>query len=252
MTVQVLSSLIDKQDASEVVRDRIGELLILNFAEQAQLATAAGEDPNLFAARVFLERANPFEEWLNDPAPGEARRPIVNIMYDSSSYDEAGSNTVERQKATHTYNIDCYGYAVSADVDGGGHLPGDLLATLAVQRCMRLVRNILMAGENTYLQLRGTVWKRWPQSISMFQPALDGRTVQQVIACRMAFDVTCNEYAPQVDGPALELIGYKVFRAGTGELLIDGQVEPGTPGAYVSDSGEVYTDSTDDALTAGA
>lgn len=226
MSVQVLPGLIDKQDNSEIIRDQIAEILILNFDNQAALATAAGEDPDLFSARVFVERANPFEEWLNDPAPGEGRRPIVNVMYDNTNFEEAGSNTVERQKATHTYSIDCYGYAVSADDGNGGHLPGDMLATLAVQRCMRLVRNILMSAQNTYLQMQGEVWKRWPQSITMFQPALDGRTVQQVVACRMAFDVTCNEFSPQFDGEPLELVGYNVFRVETGELLIEGEVDP--------------------------
>lgn len=221
-----IGQLIDKQDSFEIVRDRIGEILKANFTEQETLATGAGEDPLLFTAKVFIERSNPFEEWLNDPDSAD-QVPIINIMYDTSSFDGAGGNNIDRQKTTGTFNVDCYGYAKAED-DGdpdGGHTPGDLAAILAVQRCVRLTRNIIMAGQNAYLQLQGLVWKREIQAITMFQPAIDGRTIQQVVACRIAVSVVFNETAPQVQGQALELVGYQVLRAETGELYIAGEID---------------------------
>lgn len=220
-----IGQLIDKQDSFEIVRDRIGEILKANFTEQETLATGAGEDPLLFTAKVFIERSNPFEEWLNDPDSAD-QVPIINIMYDTSSFDGAGGNNIDRQKTTGTFNIDCYGYAKAED-DGnpvGGHTPGDLAAILAVQRCVRLARNIIMAGQNAYLQLQGLVWKREIQAITMFQPAIDGRTIQQVVACRMAVSVVFNETAPQITGEPMDLVSYEVFRAETGELYVAGEI----------------------------
>lgn len=231
MTVATLPELIDKQDAFEIVRAQIVEILSANMTQQGVLATAAGEDPNLFTARVFEEASNPFEDWLNSPSAPADRRPIVNVMFDNSSADMAGSDVVQRQKTTGSYNIDCYGYAVASDNADGGHNPGDRAATLAVQRCVRIVRNILMSGQNTYLQLRkGTnpdceVWGRWIRAITMFQPAIEGRTVQQVVACRIAFDVVFNEYSPQITGEPAEIIGYTVNRAETGEVLISAEID---------------------------
>lgn len=218
MAIATLPALIDKQDTFEIVRDQIAGILKANATAQEALATAAGNDPELHTFRVFTERANPFDEWVD--APSSPRRPIVNVLYDQQNYDKSGSDILERQKSTATYHIDCYGYAVS-QADGAGHIPGDKAAALAAQRCVRLVRNILMAAENTYLQLRGTVWQRWPQSVSMFQPAIDGRHVQNVVAARLAFDVTFNESAPQVPTETLEELAIDLIRAETGEIYLE-------------------------------
>ncbi len=220
-----IGQLIDKQDGFEVVRDKIVEILAINAAEQETLAVSAAKDPDLFTFRVFEERSNPFEEWLNSPADTTARRPIVNVMYDAASFDQSGSDTVERQKCVATYHIDCYGYAVTANDVAGGHIPGDKAAILNVQRCARLVRNILMAGHYTYLDLRGTVWQRWMQSATMFQPSIDGRTVQNVVACRLSFSVTFNELSPQVTGEPLEIVGWTLTQAETGEILAEAEID---------------------------
>lgn len=219
MSVTVLPNLIDKQDTFEIVRDRIAEILKLNAAEQESLASAAGKDTALHTFRVFAERAQPFAEFLD--APESPHAPLVNIMYDTANFDQSASNISERQKCTATYNIDCYGYARSQPDGSGGQLPGDRDSAYAVHRCLRLVRNILMAAENTYLQLQGTVWKRWPQSVSMFQPAIDGQLVQNVIAARLAFDVQFNEFAPQVPAETLEGVFVDVFRSSDGEILLE-------------------------------
>jgi hypothetical protein len=62
---------------------------------------------------------------------------------------------------------------------------------------VRLARNIIMAGAYTYLGLRGLVWKRFPQSISMFQPQIENRAVQRVVGARLALQVHFNEFSPQ-------------------------------------------------------
>jgi hypothetical protein len=156
MPAQILSLITDR-DNCEVVRDRIAEILLIEVASQKALAAAADplQDPDDWDLRVFTERTNPWDEFL--PCDGDEEHqstatPIVNVWFDTSQFDSRSSDTVERQKATVVYNIDCYGYGVSSDGDVD-HDAGDARAALEAQRAMRLVRKILMAGSYIYLGL---------------------------------------------------------------------------------------------------
>jgi len=215
----MIQSLIDKKDTFEIVRDQIASILTLEVANQMSLAVTAGKDPELWKLRIFTERSNPWEEWLN-PTDTTDKSPIINIWYDNSNFEPSASNISERQATSGIFNIDCYGFGVGANNVAGGHTAGDELAAFEVQRALRLVRNILMASENTYLKLQKTVGRRWPQSINVFQPSLDNRTIQHIGAARIAFNVNFNEFSPQYVPEILELITTTTFRAETGEILI--------------------------------
>ena len=141
--------LIDKQDNFEIIRDQIAAILTTEIASQQALATAAAKDPDEWKLRIFTERSNPWEQYLNNPEADPS--PIVNVWFENDKFDPSGSNIDERQKTEAVYNIDCYGYGVSEDVIAGGHKPGDREAAFEVQKALRLVRNILMAAEYTYL-----------------------------------------------------------------------------------------------------
>ena len=214
----MIPELIDKQDTFEIVRDEIAAILKTEVVNQMALATAGAKDPDDWELRIFSERSNPWEQFLNEQADTS---PLINIWYDNSNFDPSASNISERQKTEAIYNIDCYGYGKATDVAGGGHTPGDKEAAFEVQRALRLVRNILMAAEYTYLGLRGTVWSRWPQSVTVFQPQIDGRTAQQIVGARLAFKVVFNEFSPQVAENVLELVSTKVLRTEDGEIVIE-------------------------------
>jgi hypothetical protein len=216
-----LATLIDKQDNVEVIRDQIAAILVAEVANQMALATLAAKDPDDWKLRIFTERSNPWEQFLDPNNASFDKSPLVNIWVDNMSYDPKASNVMERQKTEAVYNIDCYGYGRSKDVPAGGHTPGDKEAAFEVQRALRLVRNILMAAENTYLQLRGLVWSRWPQAITIFQPQLDSHTVQHVVGARLAFRVVFNEFSPQVVPETLELLSVEVIRAEDGEIVLE-------------------------------
>lgn len=218
----MISGLIDKFDNFEVIRDQIAAILATEVASQKALATAAAKDPNLWNFKVYTERSNPWESYLNDTAE---LTPIVNVWYDNSNFRAATSNIVERQNAEAIFNVDCYAVANSSDNGTGGHTPGDREAAFAVQRVVRLVRNILMAAEYTYLGLRGVVWQRWPQSITVFQPQQDRGNVRPVIAARIGFKVSFSEFSPQISGDALELIATTVKRTEDGQVVIAADYE---------------------------
>lgn len=214
----MIDSLIDKQDNFEVIRDKVAAILVAEVAEQQKLAAAASKNPLPWKLRVFTERFNPWEQYLDKP---NDKSPLVNVWYDNSNFPEASGNISERQKSETIFNIDCYGYATSSDNSAGGHNPGDREAAFALQRAIRLVRNILMAAEYTYLDLRGLVWQRWIQSITSFQPQQGTNPVQDVIAARIALRVGFNEFSPQITPEILELVSVDVFRTEDGQIVLE-------------------------------
>jgi len=213
-----IAALIDKQDNVEVIRDQIAAILAIEVASQMVLATAASKNPDDWELQVFSERSNPWERFLNDQTD---ESPIVNVWWDNSNFDLKSSNIIERQKSEAVYNIDCYGYGKSADDPNGGHIPGDREAGFEAHRAVRLVRNILMAAEYTYLGLRGTVWRRWVQAITIFQPQQDSNQMQQIVGARLAFRVEFNEFSPQIPLETLELLSVDVNRTEDGQLIVE-------------------------------
>jgi len=215
----MIPALINKTDTFEAVRNKIAQILANESASQVALAIAdAQPNPDDWKLRVFTERNNPWEQYDNSPTDIS---PIVNVWFDGSSFDPSSSNVMERQKSEGIFNIDCYGYAES-ESDGIGHKPGDRESAFELQRCIRLVRNILMSSVYTYLDLRGTVWSRSIRSVKVFQPSIDNRQMQQVTGARISFAVVFNETSPQGDeSNTLELVSVDVLRAEDGEILAE-------------------------------
>lgn len=213
-----IATLIDKQDNAEAIRDQIAAILALEVAAQMQLATDAAKDPDDWKVRVFQERANPWEVL---PSKTADESPVVNVWWDNSAFQQGSSNIMERQKSSTVYNLDCYGYGRSRDNPAGGHYCGDQRAAEEAQRAVRLVRNILMAAEYTYLGLRGTVWRRWTDTITIFQPQQDNQNVHHVVGARIAFRVEFNEFSPQVPTETLELLSATVKRTEDDEVVIN-------------------------------
>ena len=217
--------LIDKSDNFELVRDAITAILATEVANQMALAEAAAKDPALWDFGVFEERSTPWEALFDAEEEDVVdETPLVNVWYDNSNFPKDKGDTIERQASDSVYNIDCYAAAVSKnDRTGAGHLPGDRQAALNLQRVIRLVRNILMSGENTYLQLRGVVWSRWIQSINSFQPQLSDRPAIHVQAARIAFAVRFNEFSPQATPETLETVFATVKRQSDGKVLVEAE-----------------------------
>lgn len=233
----LITTRITTPDNSEVIRDRIAEILLVESLGQQDLAEAADppESPDPWVLRIFTEASNPFEEWVLQDEPADAQAfiaPIVNVSLDNAQAEPRGSNKVSRQRCTGTYNVDCYGYGVSKETDEG-HDPGDQRAALEAQRAARIVRQILMAGHYTYLGLpRGAsqfVWGRGVHSLTVFKPAIDQRPVQRVMAVRLQFQVEFNEFSPQVEGEDLEVTSIAIHRKDTGEVVLRTQFGESSP-----------------------
>ncbi len=220
----LITTLIDRPDSFEVVRDQIAAILLVEQQAQQALAIAAGKDPELWKLRVFTERSNPWSEWPDAEDPSEAvnfdTSPIVNVSFDNDTFDKSRGNPVSQQQADGVFNVDVYGYGVSADDGGSGHIPGDAAAALEAARGARLVRSILLAAPYINLGLRGLVGNRWVGSRTSIQPSRGDRPVQHVMAQRIALQVSYLEFAPQWEGVPLELVSIAFKRAETGEIFI--------------------------------
>lgn len=228
----LITTLIDKLDGFELVRDQLGAILLAETTAQQALAVSSSRDPKLWTFRVFVERTDPWGDFIDLPDdldPTHAPLPIVNVWYDGSTYDKSSSNVVERQHAMSTLNIDVYTYGASRDTVEG-HQPGDLQARLDLHRVVRLLRNVVMSAQYTYLAMRGFVWGRWITSIDIFEPPMDVRAAQRVGAARIVLQVDHNEFSPQVPSVPLEGITLSVIREPTGELLFTANFDPSDDG----------------------
>ncbi len=229
MPIDVLQTLINKQDTFEIVRDQLAAILVSEIANQQTLAEEADLNPDDWKVRIFTEQSNPFSvfQCAEGSAP-EDRSPICNIWYDGGDFDMARSNVVEKQLHNMRFNFDIYGFGITREVEGGGHTPGDQVAALETQRALRLIRNILMAGPNTYLQLRGTVWRRMPSSMQMFQPKMNEMPVQNVLGCRLTMLIEGSEYSPQFTPEIVELFTIALKRKEDGEVYLNFEYEYNT------------------------
>ncbi len=209
-----ITTLIDSPDTFEIVRDKIAQILADETANQVALATTAGKpNPEDWALQVYIERATPWDNGQNNDM-------LVNVWYDTASIDESASNTVQSQTMRGTFNIDVIGFAASKSA-GAGHVPGDEAAALVAQRGLRLARNIIMSSFYTYLDLRGLVGQRMPQSISSFQPQLNDRANLHAVGVRLALGVRYEEYSPQYTPAQLLELAIEVQRAEDGKVLAE-------------------------------
>ena len=209
--------LLDKIDNFEVVRDKIAQILADESARQVILAVPP-HDPEDYRLNVYVERACPWETWLSPERVGIDTAPIINVFYESCTFDASASSTFTSQTAQGVFNIDCYGLGLSYETSAG-HMPGDEAAARESHRAVRLVRNILMAAENNYLGLRGIVGRRWPLSHTSFLPQKDVSPMQRVVVTRFVLGVNFLETAPQYEGVDAELLHIDLKRAEDGRVL---------------------------------
>lgn len=224
MNAKILT-LIDKVDSSEVVRDQIAAILLVESANQQALAQGtAGKDPRLWALRLFTEATNAWEQFRAAPDPKKNEdpldfTPIVNVWFDQATTDRSASSQVNRKKVDGVFQIDCYGYGISAAVDGG-HVPGDKAAALESQRAARLVRNILESAHYYNLGLPKLVGDRWIQTVQSTPVQQGAQQAQHVHCVRLTLDASYNEYSPQYSGQPFEGANVALTRIPTGEVVL--------------------------------
>lgn len=105
----------------EIIRDRIGEILGDEFANQYSLTLNADLD-----LAVWVERFIPFDE---------SELPAINVSLATGAFGGHAQGTTE---GTYTYFIDVHTKAASTDDD-----KGDSLASMKLQKILGICRAIL-------------------------------------------------------------------------------------------------------------
>lgn len=210
MAIELLQTLIDKQDTFEIVRDQIGAILVAELVNQRTLAVAASKDPLDWTMSIYVERQQPLEQWLDSGVSQAApQRPVVSIWLDNMNLDTSvSSKSAAKQVYEATFNVDIYAQGFTSDNPAGGHVAADFAARTGCHAAVRLVRNILAAPQNRYLQLRGLVWAHPSfENFEFREPAIDDPLQGMSIwAGRGRFNVKFNESAPEFTGDTIEAI----------------------------------------------
>lgn len=210
--------LITKDDNFELIRDKIAYILAAEGAAQVALAEAVPLDSTPWKFNVYKERINPWEAFRD--GSGDLT-PIVNVWYDSGTFDKSSSNVATRQKADPSrYNIDIYAFSKSTET-AGGHDPGDQAASELCQHVLKLVRNILMHDKYKHLDMLGVVWRRWPGQITAFQPQSGNQPLNRVAAIRLVLEVEHNETIELEDHETCEIISIDFRHEPTGQIIAE-------------------------------
>ena len=96
-----ITTLIDKQDNNEIIRDQIAAIIAIEKTNQVALATTAGKpDPTLWDFDVYIERKKPWEALSNSDGSeaGELSNGLVNIYFELDSFDLPGGDLIQTQK----------------------------------------------------------------------------------------------------------------------------------------------------------
>lgn len=219
-----IQELIDKRDNFEIIRDRIAQIITDESANQSLLATTQGkEDPTQWDLRVFVERAEPWEQFQRDQEGREVSDvPIVNVWFERLTFDERRSNVVSRQQGPGVFNIDVYGFGRSTET-AEGHDPADNIASLKMQQGIRLIRNILMSGYYVTLGWdlpQKTIGQRFIRSIGAFQPDAKDSPAIRMAAGRIAFEVSFNETSFEYVAPTIQEVSVGIKYAPDGSVLV--------------------------------
>ena len=217
----LITTLIDKQDNNEIIRDQIAAILAIEKENQKILAATDGQDPNLYDFVVTIERSNP---WLllseNDGSiKGDLENGLVNVYFESDNFNNPGSDTIKTQNVKGNFIIDCYG-AKNTDENNGNIKNGDEYSSYEVDRITRLVRNIIMSSQYHYLGFnRGSiVQKRYIIRREKFLPSQAGETSENVIGERLTLSVDYTEFSPQYQPEIIETFITDCTRGSDGEL----------------------------------
>lgn len=230
--VDLIQSLVNKQDSFEIVRDQIAAILAAETQSQQALAIAAGEDPVNWAFDVFVERDFPIEKWLNaDPELTMETTPNVTVAIERSQRND-GRSSVPGGKQVYevTYLIDVLARGVNqVDDVGGTQIPADTDAHKKCQAAVRLVRNFLSATINRRLQLNTVVWG-YP-SFTDFEygrpPILEHQPSPSIWNGRCRFTVPMLELSPEFEGEVLDLIRIDVSE--NGQVILSTEIDTTAP-----------------------
>ena len=156
----------------ELIRDRIGEILTLELADQAYSNNVS----------VWKERIIPFNH---------NELPAVNVAYDNTPYE---TKTPITQTGINEYYID-----IHVNAKHSASEQGDVLASLKAQRLAGIIAYILRAPEYITLDFNPGVIHRTEVSDIKIGKLANQDSIHTVVA-RLIFKATANEDVKDIEG----------------------------------------------------
>jgi len=129
---KILTAIPDQ--AFELVRDRIAEILLVELAAQATLQTDVEVKALLNDVKIFSERFHPLNE---------AEFFGVEIFLFTGDYDNKSAGSA---RGSYTFYLDCFGRAASTNQQ-----EGDVRSSLKLQKLIGIIRAILESPNWTTL-----------------------------------------------------------------------------------------------------
>ena len=226
MPISKIEELIDKQDTVEIVRDQISAILAIEIDRQKDLAVIAGKSPLDWDIDIYSEKIRPWAILSDENGESLSETPLINVSFDNDTFDNKGSNLVESQQARGTFYLDCYAHVNKYQDESGKLRESDTESSKDADRVARIARNIIQAGEYTYLGLRGYVRSRNILRREKIIPSdREGLYYEQVCATRITLQVEYNEYSLQAQGVDLELLINNCEIGESGEIIVSQQFD---------------------------
>lgn len=201
----------------EIVRSRIASILADELDNQKTLNEIAlveeeakpSPDPTTIAALELNISAIPYKIWeerFKRPQPEEYEEtPVINVMFANAPLNTLQS--VSTQDADNTYVIEVY----SGNREPGTESPvneGDSLAAIKLQRCLAIIRSILMFPEYQRLGFDVApyfIGKVSANGIQIAQPNGGNENTNNLIYGKINLTVKVSEGVEQITGITLAL-----------------------------------------------
>lgn len=223
-----INVLIDKLDNFELIRNEIAAILLAEQAQQKALALAVlptPKDANVYNFTLYIEKSTPWE--LIENAEGQiiSNTPIVNVFFSSATNDSAKSNSQSTQTFKGQFIIDLYTAKTSEHSNSTNAIQrGDYLAAMDCNRLIRIIRNIIMNANYTYLNLQGVVTNRAISSINVYYPGAQERPSENVMAARITLSIDYFENTSENTFPTLDVLQTNCISSETGETYFNGDI----------------------------
>jgi len=171
-----------QQRAFELIRDRIGEVLIDELANQ--VAMSYNEDID---ASVFVERSVPI---------AAVEMPAINVAVSRGGFDNA---TIVNKDGTYTFNVDCWTRGKTTDVDCG-----DSLSMFKLQRLMGVVDAILSDAQyNTLGFAKPYISSTFVEELAIAEPKRN-EDAESVMMGRLTFVVRVCEGVEKLEAKLID------------------------------------------------
>lgn len=167
----------------ELIRDRIGQILAVEIANQSTLQTNTAIN-----AEVYNERIVPFDK---------TDLPAINVSFAMGDYSAKYANKTD---GIFTYNIDVYAKAKTKVNE-----LGDVVSTSNLHKVIGIIQYVLSdARYNTLLFAPPSLSNTMVQSIKIADNKTDEQDATSMTMGRLIFNVNCNDFIVLKDAINLE------------------------------------------------